>query len=277
MGYTINLSDGMTVLGVIDDRTLNGTLAPVLFIGRNQPNYGDALNENFAHMLENFRSTIVPDFPMRGQLWFDPSGAPTTPTPPTNFSGVVPRMKINVQPSATLPPVWWEVAHAINGTIHAPAAVIGSLSVTGGISSNGEINGTATRARYADLAERYAAHPDQDITAGCVVELGGPAEIQLSSSDATPDVFGVVSTRPGFLLNDDAGDDQTHPYVALAGRVPCRVIGPVKRGDRLVASEVPGVARARMSEDDVDSVFARSLSDNDETGVRLIEVAVGVR
>lgn len=140
------------------------------------------------------------------------------------------------------------------------------------------MNGLATESQYADLAERYAA--DGPAQKGDLVKLGGELEITLTTEAYDIDVFGVISTEPGLRLNSSAGPDETHPYVALAGRVPCKVIGPVKKGDRLAASDTPGVARAVSSEvatQRILSVFGRALETNNNTGVKLVEVTVGVR
>jgi len=135
--------------------------------------------------------------------------------------------------------------------------------------------GGSFEAVYADVAERYAA--SEPLFPGDVVEIGGPKEIQRTRHDTALDVFGVISTTPAIHLNRDAGNDETHPYVALVGRVPCKVLGPIRKGQRLVASEVPGVARGAKVGDPLMSMFGRSLRDDDATGVRLVEIALGGR
>jgi len=107
--------------------------------------------------------------------------------------------------------------------------------------------GTATYAKYADLAERYAA--DAPYTEGTVVVFGGEAEVTASTSFAQRSVAGVVSLRPAVAMNSEAGNNETHPYIALQGRVPVKVTGTVKKGDILVASDVAGTATAWTNED----------------------------
>lgn len=137
-------------------------------------------------------------------------------------------------------------------------------------------DGVATSAQYADLAERYAA--DAPMEAGDLVMLGGSAEITKTDRDASTDVFGVVSTSPAFRMNEAAGSDATHPFVALAGRVPCKVVGPVRKGQRLVSSTLPGVARGAVDFGErSEAIFGRALADKEDDGVGLIEVVVGVR
>ena len=138
-------------------------------------------------------------------------------------------------------------------------------------------NGTAVRAQYADLAERY--HADAQYDYGWVVCLGGENEVTQSTAEMDSNVFGIISTNPGLMLNAGAGEDNTHPYIALAGRVPCRVIGKVTKGDRLVTSEIDGHARAATNSEDFHyvHVIGRALETkiNDEAG--LIEVVVGAK
>ena len=138
-------------------------------------------------------------------------------------------------------------------------------------------NGTATSAQYADLAERYWA--DAVYTPGHVVELGGEKEITQSTTEGSTRVFGVVSTRPGLMLNAGAGNDDSHPFVALAGRVPCKVIGTAQKGDRLVTSSTPGYARAVADGELLDwtQVIGRALETKITDKPGSIEVVVGTK
>jgi hypothetical protein len=134
------------------------------------------------------------------------------------------------------------------------------------------LRGTAITAQYADLAERFAS--DMSYPAGTVVALGGAKEITAAVEDLTEDVFGVVSTRAAFLMNGDAGDDQTHPAVAVQGRVPVRVTGQVRKGDRLVSAG-SGLARAASrTEITAFNVIGRSLQDKMSAGEGTVEAIV---
>jgi len=104
------------------------------------------------------------------------------------------------------------------------------------------IHATATSAQYADVAERFEA--DAPMTAGAVVEVGGSAEITESTTDLSENVFGVISDMPAYAMNAAAGNNDTHPFVAMTGRTPVRVTGVVTKGQRLVTSSVKGCARA---------------------------------
>lgn len=131
-------------------------------------------------------------------------------------------------------------------------------------------NGTATSARYADLAERYWA--DSAYEPGTVVVFGGEHEITVSRKSHDTAVAGVISTDPAFMMNSDAGESSTHPYVALAGRVPCKVVGPIKKGELLTTSEITGHAK-RMTTAIMGSIVGKALEDF--TGQRgVIEISI---
>jgi len=141
-----------------------------------------------------------------------------------------------------------------------------------------EFKGVATTAKYADVAERYET--DMPLLPGDVVMIGGAKEITKTTQQRSEDVFGVISTNPGFKMNSDAGDDDTHPYVALTGRIPCKVIGTVKKGDRLVTSDTHGVAMSEKGLIAFDltvsdrMVIGRSLVDKTTSGIESIEIVI---
>ena len=102
----------------------------------------------------------------------------------------------------------------------------------------GTITATATQAQYADLAEKYEA--DAEYEPGTVVVFGGEKEVTACDSKGSQAVVGVISTDPAYMMNSEAEGQ----YVALTGRVPCKVVGPVAKGDLMVASSVEGHAKA---------------------------------
>jgi hypothetical protein len=133
----------------------------------------------------------------------------------------------------------------------------------------------ATSAQYADVAERFAA--DVEMPAGTVVELGGTAEITVSKTELSDTVFGVISTQAAYLMNSGAGSDATHPPVAMTGRVPVRVVGSVRKGDRLVSAG-NGLARsAQPGEATAFNVIGRSLQDKPTAEEAMIEAIVSIR
>ncbi len=137
------------------------------------------------------------------------------------------------------------VTLAVTGAVSLPEITKTGANGVGNIGSSTSVFNTvfakATSAQYADVAERFAA--DTELEPGTVVEIGGEAEITASQSDLSENVFGVISTRAAYLMNSGAGDDRTHPPVAMTGRVPVRAIGTVRKGDRLVSAG-NGIARA---------------------------------
>ena len=134
---------------------------------------------------------------------------------------------------------------------------------------------TATTALYADVAERFAA--DEVMEPGTVVELGGSKEITRSTLELSDQVFGVISTNPAFTMNGGAGEDDTHPAVAMTGRVPVKVIGCVKKGDRLVSAG-NGIARsAQPGEATAFNVIGRSLVDKPTPESGTIEAIVTIK
>lgn len=136
--------------------------------------------------------------------------------------------------------------------------------------------GLATSANYADLAEMYRS--DCPLTVGEVVILGGSEEITKCTEQLSPAVFGVVSSQPAFLMNDGLNDSDCYPVV-MTGRSPVRVIGTVKKGDRLVASDEPGFARSVRAESigliSPFQVIGRSLDDKDTEGKGIVEAVIG--
>ena len=145
-----------------------------------------------------------------------------------------------------------------------------------GTSSRGfnTIFAKATSAEYADLAERFAA--DDVYPAGTVVQLGGAEEVTRASEELTDDVFGVVSHRAAFMMNGGAGDNDTHPPIAMTGRVPVMVSGKVNKGDRLVSAG-NGLARAaRKEEITAFNVIGRSLENKTSVGEGTVEAIVKI-
>ena len=136
------------------------------------------------------------------------------------------------------------------------------------------IHATATSAQYADVAERFEA--DAPMSAGAVVMVGGDAEITETTSDLSDQVFGVISEQPAYAMNAAAGNNDTHPYVAMTGRTPVRVTGAVTKGQRLVTSSVKGCARAVASGESISpfNVIGRALESSTDAGIKLVNCAV---
>ena len=137
------------------------------------------------------------------------------------------------------------------------------------------VHATSTSAMYADLAERYAT--DTPLETGEVVMLGGNEEITKCMEDKSDAVFGVISDTPAYLMNSEAGNNDTHPAVALQGRVPVRVIGKGSAGDRIVSA---GYGAARVAGPDEATTFntlGRLIKHKYNEETALTECVIGVK
>ena len=145
------------------------------------------------------------------------------------------------------------VARDISGDIHANL-----------------FRGTATAAKYADLAEMYLS--DKVYEPGTVLVIGGDAEVTQSVKSNDSTVIGVVSTSPAHIMNSEL--EGVKACVALRGRVPCKVIGNINKGDLLVTSDTPGVAKAASDNYTALQVIGKSLENYNLSEVGLIEIIV---
>jgi hypothetical protein len=148
-----------------------------------------------------------------------------------------------------------------------------NATITGSWTFNSPIIGTAVMGYNSDLAERYAS--DSDYESGTVVVFGGEQEITACTSRLDHRIAGVISTNPAYTMNHNAGSDVTHPCVALIGRVPCKVIGVVQKGDLLVTSKTKGHAEAASHKASLaHKVIGKSLENKYDTGSGIIEIAL---
>lgn len=170
------------------------------------------------------------------------------------------------------------IASATSGTQYitmfsSTSGTATSLNVNSSLTynpSDGTLTATASSAKYADLAEKYTA--DNSYDPGTVVIFGGSAEITTTDISHDTRVAGVISTNPAYLMNDTIDGLP----VALTGRVPCLVKGPVNKGTILVTSSIPGVAEA--IDDSMyrpGTILGKSLNSIDDNSVRLVEIVVG--
>jgi hypothetical protein len=131
----------------------------------------------------------------------------------------------------------------------------------------------ATTALYADLAEVYRS--DAQYPPGTVVVFGGTQEVTMSTVSHDNKIAGVISTHPAHVMNSGLQSEFT-VEVGLIGRVPCRVIGPITAGDRVVSSNRAGVAeRLDMSRYQPGVIIGKALESYSSTDVGTIEVVVG--
>lgn len=403
MSYTIVKSNG-TTLTTIADGTVNTTSTSLGFPGRNFQGYGQILNTNFAHLIENFANDNPPPNPLRGQLWFDTdsqtllvcpsdgeanaanwlaltatvsggattfgevtvtgdvtannlaatnevsgnlitasfltistdanignasitsanignltttsitSGGTTTPGTLTgtwtvngavggnslvlngnlfiaNIGGGAYGIKTDNYMFANGAPVDFSGTYSnsnvaaflptYNGNIlstrlQSPLLTTGANTTPGSITGNWTLtSGSRLQATYADLAERFES--DAIYEPGTVVELGGTKEVTAVKYELSEDVFGVISDTAAYLMNAGAGDDITHPAVAVTGRVQVKVSGKVNKGQRLVSAG-NGIARgADQDEATAFNTIGRALSDKHTDGLGFVEAIVMIR
>jgi hypothetical protein len=168
------------------------------------------------------------------------------------------------------------VGSAAGGTINLGTGgnlSTGSQGNAGNIIGQWSLVGTSRmQATWADLAEYYTA--DHDYQPGTVLIFGGEAEVTTTNTKGDTRVAGVVSENPAFLMNQECPG--TRIALALQGRVPCQVMGKVKKGDLMITGPMHGVAiAAKNGKASVGSVIGKALSDYDSEEIGLIEVAVG--
>ena len=401
MAYTIVKSDG-TVLTTIADGTINTTSTSLGLPGRNYAGYGQSLDTNFVHAMENFADSTPPANPLRGQLWYNTNastlcvcpadgtvsasswitlaqsgGSGTTTFGSVTVTGnlqanniqavnnsnadIITTRLLTVTANASILTANVTTGNIITlnttvittGSASTTGAITGTWTLSGGsggtsnafIVTGGVINavngiktdnyyyanganfnpsgsynnanvfdyltgsnsvaqftgniaptkittsniagggtifgvwtlGTSARlnATYADLAERFES--DSPYDAGTVVELGGDAEITAVVHELSEDVFGVVSNTAAYLMNAAAGNDDTHPAVAVGGRIHVKVTGTVCKGDRLVSAG-NGIARAaKLGEATSFNVIGRALANKNTDDVGTVEAFVSIK
>lgn len=395
MAYTIVKSDG-TVLTTIADGTINTTSTSVGLPGRNYAGYGQSVDTNFVHQIENFADTTPPANALRGQLWYNTNNSTLYVCPTdgeanaaawlsltatsgggaTTFGSVTVTGNLlannitatnNSNANAITCSYLTVNANANVATANVTSATIGSLTTTlittGGATTAGVITGTWTlngtgtanavagtalyvnsgnivinntgntigiktdlymyangvpisfsgtysnsnvaaymptyngnilaanvqtpmittgatstagnitgnwtlvagsrlNATYADLAERHRT--DMIYPIGTIVKVGGEFEITKTTEGDLTNVIGVVSNTAAYLMNSEAGNDETHPAITIAGRVVVRVLGSINKGDKLTTG-ANGCAIASNS-----NGFGWALESSNEVNEKLI-------
>jgi hypothetical protein len=137
------------------------------------------------------------------------------------------------------------------------------------------VHATSTAAQYADLAERYEA--DCQLEVGEVVILGGHAEITRCDKELDDAVFGVVSESPAFLMNAQAGNNDSHPMIALKGRVLVKLKGTGKAGDRIVSAGNGEARVANLDECTAFNTLGRLIKHKYNEETALTECVIGVK
>lgn len=294
MAYTINKFGNSDI--TVEYGTLN-TETSLQLVGKDYFGYGEAIAQNFVDLLENFASdntTDGPANPIAGQLWYHEAADILKVYDGVKWRGIKAHHHtikdtssvdhdVMVIESTGIPVAAFcsddvfEI-HSTETDYHGGKFPGNKINKGLTLGAGMKMHGTATTAEYADLAELYTSDAEYD--AGTVLKIGGEAEVTQTTIEYCPEVFGIVSSNPAYLMN--SGAEGTTVPVALEGRVPCKVIGEVHKGQRLIASDTPGVARAVTDyEKEVGTdwfrVVGRALANKDTLGVGLVEVVVGVK
>ena len=161
------------------------------------------------------------------------------------------------------------------GGLYRAAATAATANTIAARDGSGDLyanlfQGTATSARYADLAEYYTT--DKEYAPGTVLIFGGTAETTTTNIFSDTRLAGVVSTAPGYIMNSELVG--TRACIALQGRVPCKVVGVVKKGDMLTTAGIPGHA-AKAIDPKIGTIIGKALEDKNYSEAGVIEVAVG--
>jgi hypothetical protein len=293
MTYTIHKSDG-TVLTTIEEGTVNTGACSIALVGRRTAGYGVPVAESLVKLLENNASNTAPSNPLIGQLWFDKgtlavklyngtawSSIATFSSNGATLTGYQLALSCpdGVAPitTASKTKVTNLNADYLDGYDSAIPATPLTVVVR---NSSGDVvgvkfQGQATSTVYADVAERFEASEELEI--GDIVGLGGDGEIRKSRWEDGYSL-GVISGNPGIRMNEDAGSDDTHPFVGYLGRVPVKVLGKVKKGDVLGMSETPGAARASPIDGGIYGfMIGRALEDKEIDDVGLVLAVIGTR
>jgi hypothetical protein len=157
-------------------------------------------------------------------------------------------------------------------TLTATAITTGGASTAGSVTGNWSLTtGSRLQATYADLAEYYEA--DQEYPVGTVLIFGGDREVTVSSISGDHRVAGVVSDNAAYIMNSECPG--TKAMIALQGRVKCRVVGKISKGDLIITSNIKGVAISAKSEARPGTIIGKALENYDSDHIGTIEVAVG--
>lgn len=160
----------------------------------------------------------------------------------------------------------------VNGNITTTQITTGAATTAGTITGAWTLTtGSTLQATYADLAEYYTS--DTTYLPGTVLIFGGSAETTTTDIFGDTRLAGVVTTNPAYVMNTGLA---TTPKVciALQGRVPCKVIGKVRKGDLLTTAGTPGFA-IRTTNPLVGAIVGKALQNKDTLEAGIIEVSVG--
>jgi hypothetical protein len=198
MAYTINLTDG-SIFAVVADGTVN-TSSSMILVGKNYAGYGEFLDENFIHLLENGSNTTAPGAPLTGQLWWDKSTGTMKAYNATTFKVISGATSSSSAPSISVAgDLWYDSTNAQLKVYSGASWVLVGPAFTAGTGTTGAIVDTIT---------------DNTAVSHVVIKLYVSNQIVgIVSKDAafTPQIAisGYTTVRPGITLATNiAGIDQ---------------------------------------------------------------------
>jgi len=147
----------------------------------------------------------------------------------------------------------------------------GAATTTGTVTGRWSLTANSRfEATYADLAEYYEGDTTYEV--GTVVVFGGDKEITVSTEHKTTRIAGVVSDQSAYTMNSECPGYKN--LIALQGKVPVNVIGPVAKGDMLVASSIPGYAVVD-NDPKVGSVIGKAIAIKTDSERGTVDAVVG--
>ena len=161
----------------------------------------------------------------------------------------------------------------VGSLINCTSITTGAEATAGTVTGRWTLTGTSRwQATYAaDLAEYYEG--DKEYPVGTVLVFGGNKEVTASTFKGDTRVAGVVSDSAAYAMYGACPGLKN--LVALQGRVPCRVVGKIRKGDLLITGVAVGCAVSAGSEAKTGTVIGKALQDYDSDHIGTIEVAVG--
>ena len=244
-----------------------------------------ALKINTTQVIDTNVATNTVRFYTPGQYNFASSTGTTSGNTTTSFTGTVDftggTLKANTLTSGaaanpgTITGNWSvsssSIINVTNGTLYTTTLNAGTDTTSGTINGYWSLNGSSRlQATYADLAEYYEG--DQEYSPGSVLVFGGEKEVTTTDKINDTRAAGIVTTNPAYIMNQDQKGIKV--CIALAGRVPCWVVGRVKKGDLLTTSATPGCA-VKANNPQLGSIIGKALEDKDSGEAGVIQVAVG--
>jgi hypothetical protein len=189
MAYTINLTDG-TIFAVVADGTINTTSSMIL-VGKNYAGYGEFLDENFVHLLENGANTTAPGAPLTGQLWWDKTTNTLKAYNGTTFKTISGAAASSTAPTSNATgDLWYDTVNAQLKVWSGTSWILIGPAFTAGTGTTGAIVDTIT---------------DNTATSHVVIKLFVNNQVVgIVSKDAafTPQIAisGFTTVRPGITL-----------------------------------------------------------------------------